>query len=292
MEESTLKSQIVDRMSILKYHVSGRATHGLLDAASALEVLYREVLNLTRGWDLVAANFPRPNFPAIDLHDRSARIAVQVTVNCDTRKILKTQETWDRHQLSDDYDLLIYAGVNSVQRSKKLKTWEQVWQQDHLLNLDNLTLGELAALDQRLGESIPWHRYAQESDAHCFDVVLGVLDRSAIRHATHVEGDFDAMLDGLREIKQIIHQGQIADTALRAKPLNSYGAEYVAILDQVDDHVGRMRAIVQRHYEPQYGCLPAPHADEVDRERVLLVEAVNQFARKHGHARQIAIWEG
>ena len=49
---------------------------------------------------------------------------------------------------------------------------------------------------------------------------------------------------------------------------------------------------VQRHYEPQWRCLPPAYADEVDRGRVLLIEAVNKYAQRHGHNRQIALWGG
>ncbi len=44
-----------------------------------------------------------------------------------------------------------------------------------------------------------WDQYTNESDSHCFDVALGVLDRDAIRHATMVEGNFDDMLDAIRK---------------------------------------------------------------------------------------------
>lgn len=257
MEETDVKARIVDRMSILESHVTGRVAHSLNDVTSALEVLYREVLNLTQGWNLTSTNFPDRNFPAVDLHDVGGRLAVQVTVNCNTDKIVATQDTFQRHKLGDHYDRLVFVGIKSVKKSKKLESWAEIIAQSELLNLENLDFAQLCALDDRLASSIPWHQFTEQSDRHCFDVVLGVLDRDAIRHMTHVEGDFDDMLDALRQIKQVINQGQVGGTRIQAKPLSLYGAAYVQILEDIDTHVGRMASIVRRKRQP-YNVLLAP----------------------------------
>jgi hypothetical protein len=291
MEETVVKARIVDRMSLVESHVSGRVAHSLNDVTSALEVLYREVLNLTHGWDLTSANFPDRNFPAVDLHDVGRRLAVQVTVTCDTVKIVETQDTFLRHNLNARYDRLIFVGIKSVKTSSKLASWASLFPQNKLLNLENLDLAQLWALDDRLANSIPWHQFTEQSDQHCFDVVLGVLDRDAIRHMTHVEGDFDDMLDALRQIKQIINQGQLRGTRIQAKSISLYEPHYVQILEDIDTHVGRMASIVKRNLQP-YNFLPRPSADEVDRERQQLVDEVNEFCAKHGHSRRLHTWGG
>lgn len=291
MEETVVKARIVDRMSLLESHVSGRVAHSLNDVTSALEVLYREVLNLTHGWDLASANFPDRNFPAIDLHDVGRRLAVQVTVTCDTDKIVETQDTFQRHKLDARYDQLIFVGIKSVKKSSKLAPWAELFTQSKLLNLENLDLAQLWALDDRLAKSIPWHQFTEQSDRHCFDVVLGVLDRDAIRHMTHVEGDFDDMIDALRQVKQIINQGQVRGTRIQAKPISLYDTPYVQILEDIDTHVGRMASIIKRNLQP-YNFLPRPAADEVDRERRQLVDEVNDFCAAHVHNRRLHTWGG
>lgn len=291
MKETVVKARIVDRMSILESHVSGRIAHSLNDVTSALEVLYREVLNLTQGWDLTSANFPDRNFPAVDLHDVGRRLAVQVTVTCDTDKIVKTQDTFQRHQLNTQYDHLIFVGIKSVKKSKYLAPWAEQFTQSKLLNLENLDLTQLWALDERLANSIAWHQFTEQSDRHCFDVVLGVLDRDAIRHMTHVEGNFEDMLEALQEIKQVINQGQVRGTRIQAKPLSLYDTPYVQLLEDIDIHVGRMASIVKRNLQP-YNFLPHPAADEVDRERRYLVDEVNNFCAANGHDRRLHTWGG
>lgn len=289
MEETVVKARIIDRMSLLEAHVTGRVAHGLNDVTSALEVLYREVLNFTHGWDLTSANFPDRNFTAVDLHDVGRRLAVQVTVTCSTNKIVETQDTFQRHNLDLQYDRLIFVGIKSVIRSKKLASWAELFTQSTLLNLENLDLGQLWALDDRLANSIRWHRFTERSDRHCFDVVLGVLDRDAIRHMTHVEGSFDDMLEALQQIKQIINLGQIRETRIQAKPVSLYDTPYVQILEVIDSHVGRMASIVKRNLEP-YNFLPPPAANEVDRERRQLVQEVNSFCTAHGHDGRLHTW--
>ena len=291
MEETVVKARIVDRMSLLEAHVSGRVAHGLNDVTSALEVLYREVLNLTHGWNLTSANFPDRNFPAVDLHDVAQCLAIQVTVTCDTGKIVETQDTFMRHKLDTQYDRLIFVGIRSVKKSKQLAPWAELFTQSKLLNLENLDLAQMRALDDRLANSIPWHQFTEQSDRHCFDVVLGVLDRDAIRHMTNVEGNFDDMLEALQEIKQIINQGQVRETRIQAKPLSLYDTPYIQILEDIDTHVGRMASLVKRNLQP-YNFLPHPAADEVDRERYQLVQEVNDFCAAHGHDRRIHTWGG
>lgn len=289
MQETVLKSRIVDRMSLLRAHVEGRAEHGLIDATSALEVLYREVLNHTHGWNLTSTNFPVRDFPAVDLHDLGRRLAVQVTVKCDTAKIVKTQDTFKSHNLTDTYNDLIFVGIKSVTKSSRLEPWAQIFSQAQLLNLENLSLAQLQNLDDRLAASIPWHQFTQQSDRHCFDVVLGVLDRDAIRHPTQVEGRFDDMIDALTQIKQVINQGQIPGTPIQAKPLALYSAPYKQALEEIDTHVGQMKSIVQRNLTP-YNYLRGEAARDVDRERNALATAVNGFCMQHNHHTRIVIW--
>ncbi len=291
MQESEVKARIVDRMSILDSHVSGRVAHGLLDATAALEVLYAEVLNLTRGWNLSSTNFPARNFPAVDLHDPVQRLAVQVTVTCDSGKITETQKTFERHNLGASYSRLVFVGIRSTTQSKNLASWAEVFSQSDLLNLENLNLSQLVTLDDRLAQSIQWHRFTQQSDQRCFEVVLGVVNRDAIRHMTHVEGDFDDMLTALRQIKQVINQGEIPGTSIIAKPLSLYAAPYIAILEEIDTRVGRMSSIVKRDLQP-HNFLPYPAAREVDIERVHLIDSVNAFCMANQHDGRIHAWGG
>lgn len=291
MREDELKRRIVDRMSLIDAHVKGRARHGLNDASSAIETLYREVLNLTRGWHLASTNFGQHDFPAVDLHDPAQRIAVQVTATCNTKKIVNTQKIYQEHKLDKAYDTLIFIGIESLKTSSKLEPWAEIWPQSKLLNLENLDLQQLEDLDSRLDQSISWHHFVEMSDRHCFDVVMGILDRDAIRHETSQEGDFGAMSAGLMDIKQIVNSGEIHGTRHRAKPLPLYSQKYQDILIEVDERVGRIRSLVQRH-TTSTGYLSWDVAAKVDSMRHELVTLVNTFCDENSHGRRIRVWSG
>ncbi|RLP80236.1 hypothetical protein D9V34_14320 [Mycetocola lacteus] len=291
MREDDLKRRIVDRMSVIDAHVKGRTKHGLNDASTAIETLYREVLNMTRGWNLTSANFGQHDFPAVDLHDEGQRIAVQVTATCDTTKIVKTQKAFQDHKLDQAYDKLIFIGIESLKTSSKLELWAEIWSQSKLLNLENLDLQQLEHLDSRLAQSISWHAFVEMSDRHCFDVVMGILDRDAIRHETSQEGDFGAMTTGLMDIKRIVNSGEIPGTRHLAKPLPLYSQKYQDILLEIDESVGRMRSLVQRNTKTT-DYLPWKVATKVDLMRHELVNLVNAFCDANNHGRRIRVWSG
>ena len=289
MNESVIKARIVDKIALLEAHVSVSIEHNLLDVTNALEVLYKEIPNMTQGWDLVSANFPNRNFPAIDLHDPGRRIAVQVTANCTKQKIEKTEDTFNKSGLKECYDRLVVVCPKKTRTPKASGCRTEVWTGTRALNLENLNLCELGELDDRLSRSIEWHKITQTSDKHCFDVVLGVLDRDAIRHSTEIEGDFDDMLAALKQIKQLVTEGEISGTRIQAKNCSLYEDEYVEILDEIALKVGLMMSELKRNYEPQYRMLPRQSADRIDSFRVELVSEVNEFSKRHGHKKVIEI---
>ena len=290
MREDELKRRIIDRMSRIEHHVMARTEQGFADVALSLETLYREILNATHGWNLVSANFPARDFPAIDLHDRSSRIAVQVTVTCDSAKIAKTIDAFTKAGLDSAYDRLLLAAPRIVKSSKKLTPWTELFPRSKLLNLDNLRLDELEVLDDRLSRSIPEEITSSVDDHAAFDLVLDILDRPAIQHRTHVEGNFESFVDALKSINEMAAAGSKDGTpVLGAKPRHDYGDPYRAALSEIVERVGRMKALVERHMEgPTF--LPAEAANRVDAERALLVQYVNEFCETNGHATRITAW--
>lgn len=281
MQEDAYKRSIVDHMSLVRAHVEGRSRQGLTDAADAIEVLFREVLTLTRGWNLVSANFGRRNFPAVDLVDKSRRLAVQVTIHCSPAKIRKTQEAFVNAGLRSQFDKLYLVSFDGPKTSKYLAPYAELWRQDDLLSLSNLNLSDLSALDARLRASVDWHKFVQQSDEICFRIVMGVVNRDAIRHHTMMEGDFAAMLDAMTEIKQIINAGEVIGKKLYAKPMWAYASHYRDVLEDIDRLTGQMASIVRRHRVDAV-ILPTPYADQVDALRLELFDSVNAFCARQG----------
>jgi hypothetical protein len=288
MRETELHARIQDRMSALRFHVAGRSGANLNDGALALETLFKEVLVMTRGWQLTSTNFDSRNFPAIDLHDTSSRLAVQVTVNVNKAKILATQEIFTRRGFWQQYDTLYFVGLNSVQKTDVLNPQALILRQDALLNLSNLNLSELETLDARLAASIPWQSFTQQSDAFCFDVVLSVFDRDAIRHTTRWEGSYPDMLKGLRQVKQIVTEGRVGTTNIVAKPQSFYTEDYREILEFIDVQVGIMMSMVAKNMQNQVWSGGAVE-QLLDSVRTGLVARVNAFSAAHGHTRNVVL---
>lgn len=292
MREDELKRKIVDRMSSVENHLAARAEQGLLDSATSLEVLYREILNATHGWNLEPANWPERNFPAIDLHDQANKIAVQVTIRCDTTKIVKTQEMFAVHALDKHYDRLLFVAAKLPRTCSKLSGPSELFPRAKALNLDGLSLRKLELLFSRISASLPEASDREISDFDAFEVVIGVLDRPAIQHKTHMEGNFDDMLRALDEISQLLNGGQIAaKPTFRGKAKVDYSEPYTGIIRFIAIHIGRMSALVKKNLN-DYNFLPPDVAEQVDREREELVDKVNGFCADHGHRGRIEIWAG
>ncbi|MGW9552382.1 SMEK domain-containing protein [Citricoccus zhacaiensis] len=288
MQESRLQDQIVQRSSAIAFAVKSSTSAGLNDYAKGLETLYMEILNLTRGWNLQSANFSDANAHAIDLKDEKARVAVQVTVTASGKKIRDTISLFKQNKLDDQFDTLYIVGIDTVGETRYMEPWVKLMNHSAMTRVTGLSVAKLQTLERRLADSIEWHKFVQESDAHCFDVVMSVLNRDAIRHSTGIEGDFDDMVKGLNEIKQIVTAGQIPSTQVRAKVAALYDQEYQEILDDIDVSIGTMKRLIQRN-KVSSTIVPHKIATQVDQERRELVERVNAFCEKHDHAGRISI---
>lgn len=289
MREAQLAASIAERGAIIGWHVKMQTAASLNDVSKGLETLYMEILNLSRGWNLESTNFKTPNAAAIDLHDPFQKIAVQVTVNATTTKVAKTIKTFESTGLRSRYDELWIVGIAATQQSGlNARSWLTVLKQSAMLSTASLKLEQMEELDDRLARSVKWDRFVQKSDAHCFDIVLSVLDRDAIRHSTQMEGDFDDMLVGLREIKQIVTMGEVHGKKHQAKPAPLYEPEYQEILDAIEITVGEMSSLVKRNRESAFAIAPVA-AREVDHLRENLVADVNRFCMDHKHTRRIRI---
>jgi hypothetical protein len=83
----------------------------LTDINKRAEDFYREVLNIVEGLDLINMNIEEPNAAAIDLGDKKARIAIQVTSTKDISKIKSTFDKFIEKGLNASYDQLIVLNI-------------------------------------------------------------------------------------------------------------------------------------------------------------------------------------
>lgn len=127
----TLQSstRIRDLMSIFVTQVEASAAMSLTDinkvAETALIPLFREVYELP---NLKNLNSEMTNFPAVDLGDEEARIAIQVTSTSDIDKVKKTLKKFIEHNLQQKFDRVIVYILTKKQDSYSASAIEKVVQ--------------------------------------------------------------------------------------------------------------------------------------------------------------------
>ncbi len=101
------QTRVSDGLSLMAYLIKARARLGMNDAAVALESTVATLLNELCDWKLENLNLTGPNYPAADLGDRRANVAVQVTIQGSGLKIKKTAKTAKERGLENHFEKLI-----------------------------------------------------------------------------------------------------------------------------------------------------------------------------------------
>jgi tetratricopeptide (TPR) repeat protein len=91
----------------------------LLDDHVLAQHFFLRVLNVAYGLRLEAMDRIRPNYPAIDLGDRTNKVAFQVTTEQSGDKVQHTLDKFVEHGLHRDFDLLRILIIGEPQRTYK-----------------------------------------------------------------------------------------------------------------------------------------------------------------------------
>jgi hypothetical protein len=281
-------NKITSLVAALQHYVNAKTDMGLNDVSASIEVLVAQVLRETEDLNLKNQNVVKVNFPAIDLADDQAGVAVQVTSNVSTEKWQETVAKFKKHKLNKKYNSLRIIGFCSTVKPRNCPRFVNVQGFDSILNcLKTLTPDALQRLEQLLRSSYDFSKLSPLSDRDCFGVVLGVIDRDAIRHYTNVEGSFPGMANALKEIREIINSGQVKDKNIYAKPLSHYSAPYYQLLLDVDLAISAMLAELNRAKQHQMYFLTAKQKQKLDGLRGDIIRRVNAFCRAQGINRQV-----
>jgi hypothetical protein len=229
------------------------------------------------------------NFPSIDLADDRVGIAIQVTSNVSTEKWKETVKKFTEHKLNERYKSLRIIGFCRAVKPRNCPKFASVEGLDSILQqLKTLKPSALRELEELLRESYDFSKLSPLNDRDCFGVVLGVLDRDAIRHYTRVEGSFSKLSKALKEIREIINSGQIKEKNIYAKPIYQYSPPYEEVLRDIDFSLSVMLAEVNRGKRGiHYGLRPGLPRQRVDDARTHIIRRVNEFCRAQGIDREI-----
>jgi hypothetical protein len=113
---------IIERLSYIKSQVEISTSQNLTDINIYSENFFRDLLNLLLGHNFQNINIDEKNAAAIDLGDKTARIAVQVTSTNEFSKIEKTVTKFNEKKLFETYDVLkiVIIGNKKAYRNKKV----------------------------------------------------------------------------------------------------------------------------------------------------------------------------
>lgn len=129
------------------------------------ENFYRDLLNLIYGYNLENLNAIDPNAAAIDLADKNARIAIQVTSTGSLVKTTKTVKKFVENELYKKYDRLIILNIvkKTTHREKTidqdgkytLDTKKDIWDVfDLIKKIDNKSKSEIEKIRQFLDDQV------------------------------------------------------------------------------------------------------------------------------------------
>lgn len=280
MTEPQKLAEIISLLTFLQNYIQNNVKQSFNDLTFSLETVIKDYLNVFEKSDeqFTNINFLKHNYPAIDLENKKKSIGVQVTKNADLRKVKKTIDTYNRHRLI--YTQLMIIGL--VKSTKNSPPGVTVYDSEYLIELaQHGTSDQKDKVYDILKRQIPWNSLSPLDDKHCFDVVFDVINRSAVRDLTAVEGSFDKMVDGLSEIKEIITTGLIKGKSIRAKALVEYAPKIRIRLSEIEFDVSSIIQICNQNKNQRgsdFLCLKRHETDMIDKLKGDIINKTNKLA--------------
>lgn len=290
MTDKQKLDEIVSLFTFLQRYIQNNIDQSFTDLTFDLEALIKDYLNIFEkvGEKYDNVNQLKHNYPAIDLVNKTKDIALQVTTNADLKKVRKTIDTYNLHKLT--YKELIVIGF--VKATKQTLSNVKVHDLRYLIDLakygSSIQKDEVYEILKR---RIPWNSLTPLDDKLCFDIVFDVIDRSAVRDYTICEGDFNKMVDGLYEVKEIITTGNIKGKPIRAKALVEYSDKVKRQLSEIEFNVSQIIQICNSNKNQNNSTclyLTKQETDDIDDLKEKIILKTNRLANDFGLSKQIS----
>lgn len=288
MTQNQKIEEIISMLSFLQLYIKNNTGASFTDLSFSLETAIMDFFNVfeKKEGQFINANAGKHNYPAIDLHNKKG-IAIQVTTTADAAKRNKTIETYNKHGLN--YKQLLIVGF--VTHTKSSKGNAQVVGIDYLINkVKHASAGQLDRIHSILTGHIPLNVLHPTDDKLAFEVSFRVINRSAVRDMTAMEGDFDHMIDGLKEVKQIITSGEVKGKSIRAKTLAEYSQPTQDKLADIEHDVSSIIRIVntaRNRHPARFISLTPAETGAIDRLKQAIIDKTNKLALDLGSKSKI-----
>ena len=107
-----IAASIAEKLAQLSKFVTVSNGMGYYDINVGAENFFCQLLNLGYELDLINLNQIKPNYPAIDLGDKTQRVCFQITSTNTSAKLNHTLDQFTRHGLDADYNHLIFLVIS------------------------------------------------------------------------------------------------------------------------------------------------------------------------------------
>ena len=283
-------------LTFLQRYIENFMKQSFADQSFQIEVVVKDLLNVLENADYVNVNTIKHNYPAIDLLDQKQGIAIQVTTYANKTKVEHTLKMYEKHSMA--YEKLIILGFLNKTNPKSSYPFAKIVGIKYLLDkIKSSNYETLQKVNDILQREIPLHLLNPIDDNTCLGIVLGVIDRSAVRDLTRSEGNYSDMVVGLKEIKEVIHNGKISGKSIRAKSLSEYQPDIREELEQIEFSISQIIQIYNRaknqaknqSSSPTFICLDSIELQAIDNYKKEIAARANQLAKDKGIKREIKV---
>lgn len=155
--------QIIDELTAVSQQVKSRSGLQLFDLNRYLEDFFKDILNIVYGYSLNNLNEDRSNNPGLDLGDKEAKVAFQVTATKTSAKVNKTLEkaATQAHEFSKIFVLILVDKQSSYSLDEALTKPFGFVAEEHILDLSDvlkqvlsLSIGQLQSLHELVNKEV------------------------------------------------------------------------------------------------------------------------------------------
>lgn len=287
---SGLSKILSTEIALLKHFLEMQKSSGFSEASRIVEILARELFTAAGYGKFKDANLKKINQEAFDLYDDESRVVVQVTANAGSVKLRKTIAAFEKKNEQgksqlDNYGKLYIWGINSAQKDwKNRPVYCEILDSDYLISklvsdadIDSLSIA-INAIRKHQDSSLLLMPY---SDVNCLNVVLGVMNRSAIKHSMACEGSVEDMKQGLLEVQEVIGKGSIKGRSV-TKTISEYSSPtIIKFLRQVQDGISDINAIVHSATYEKFCNLNFEQNSKINVLKEHIISAVNDISKEY-----------
>lgn len=266
--------------------------------AKALETVVSDLLYITRGWEMSDANVSGPNEPAIDLIRADHQLAVQVTIDATAEKARMTSKNLIKSRFNSTLREVIVTGVHNTPDGALDKIDNRVRRVPltkllAIYDPNTVTGSQIEKAWEYLERETKVRKLLAADDREAFDYVLSQLRCGAIRHMSHMEGNYSLMHSRFRKLRELILNGTVADVSHPGKPAVQYeDRSYRAVLTDIADLLQDINLIVDHSGVDLSGKstivdIGIDAADDINSKKRELMQIVDNFCKSNGHSHDV-----